>query len=497
MIRPRRFHGLPGAALALLFAVASVHAQSSLHGSQWIFGKEAWVDFSAGTPVVRRASGMTSYEANTTFSDSLGRLIWFSDGYAVYDREFVEMSNGRFLDTITDQNFTNAQGVLALPDPGHENRSYALFIAGDYAIIDHRLNGGLGGVVGPPYLRNWHAPASPRGVTEKLTAVRHANGRDWWVLTLIADGWPDTPRAPKLGVALLDPSGIRPIHEADLGLPKTGVPQWIFGELGVSPSGSKLIFSGVGNAGIRLFGFDRCSGLPGSALDSLMLDYPAYCFEFSPNEEVIYLGLGNELYQWNLNPGQFDTSLYLIGTVPPTYNIAGLKLGPDDHVYVGSGSIYTIEHPLFVETVFNKSISTIEMPNIPGFGCGFNPAALPLDSVLMTWGLTDHANYALGALEGSPCDTLSGGSTVVGAPSPEAAPVLYPNPTRQEWRLSGLRDGAYEYALYDALGRELLRGTWTVSGPHRIPAADLSRGWYGIRVEREGRLVWRGAALRE
>jgi hypothetical protein len=60
-----------------------------------------------------------------------------------------------------------------------------------------------------------------------------------------------------------------------------------------------------------------------------------------------------------------------------------------------------------------------------------------------------------------------------------------------------LRDGAYEYALYDALGRELLRGTWTGSGPHRIPAADLPRGWYGIRVEREGRPVWRGAALRE
>jgi hypothetical protein len=495
MIRPRRHHGLPGAALALLFAVVSVHAQSSLHGSQWIFGKEAWVDFSADTPVVRRARGLNSYEANTTFSDSLGRLIWFSDGYAVYNREFAEMPNGRLFDTITDYNFTHTQGVLALPDPGDPDRSYVLFPKGYYAVIDHNLDAGLGGLIGPPYLRNWHSV--PRGgFTEKMHAVRHANGRDWWVLNLIADGWPDTPRTPKLGVALLDPSGIRPVHEAELGLPKTGIPQWVPGEMRASHDGSKLVFSGFGDSGVRLYPFDRCSGLPGPALDSLMLDYLAYCFEFSPNGEVIYLGVGNELYQWNLNPGQFDTSLYLVSTVPPVHWITGLKLLSNE-VYVQASHIMPVGSTDFEKTVFTTTLSIIENPNVLGVGCGLNPLAFSIDSGVNDWGITDHANYALGALEGSPCDTLSGGSTAVGAPSPEAAPILYPNPARREWRLSGLPDGAYEYTLYDAMGREMLRGTWTGSGPHRIPAADLPRGWYGIRVEREGRPVWRGAAIRE
>ena len=78
--------------LFMLTLIGEVNAQSSLHGSQWIFGKEAWVDFLADTPVVRYAPGLRSYEANTSFSDSLGQLIWFSDGYAVYNRDFVEMS---------------------------------------------------------------------------------------------------------------------------------------------------------------------------------------------------------------------------------------------------------------------------------------------------------------------------------------------------------------------------------------------------------------------
>jgi hypothetical protein len=489
-------HGLPGTALAVLMAVTSVHAQSFLRGSQWIFGKEAWVDFSADTAQVRKAPRMGSHEANTSFSDSLGRLIWFSDGYAVFNRNFEEMPNGRFFDTLSDGNYSYTQGVLALPDPGNPERSYVLFLAGDFAIIDHSLNGGLGGILGPPYLRNWHAPAPPRGVTEKLTAVRHANGRDWWVLHLIAEGWPDTPRAPKLGVALLDPKGIHPMHEAELGLPRTGEPQWHPGELRASHDGSRLVFSGTGDAGVRLYGFDRCSGLPGPALDSLLLGYPAYCLEFSPNDEIIYLGVGRKLYQWIPDPGQFDSTLYLVAEVPPNYWITGLKRH-NNVVYISIGHWHLWGSPVFEVSVLNQTLSIVSVPDASGPACGFIPAVLSLDSGLTDWGITDHANYALGALEGSPCDTLSGGSTAVGVPSPEAAPVLHPNPARREWRLSGLPDGAYQYALFDALGRELLRGAWTGSGPHRIPAEDLPRGWYGIRVEREGRPVWRGAALRE
>jgi len=227
-----------------------------------------------------------------------------------------------------------------------------------------------------------------------------------------------------------------------------------------------------------------------------LLDSKAYCFEFSPDEKIVYIGASNDLYQWNLHPGQFDSSLYLVASVPPTYEITGLRLASNGYIYVGTGSIHTLNSPIFEETVINKNLSIIESPDVPGVGCGFVPAALPLDTGIMTWGITDQVNYALGALEGSPCDTLSGGGTAVVGLSPEASVVLHPNPAKQEWRLSGLQERDYAYSVFDAMGREVQSGLWTAGAPHRISAINMPSGWYVVQVQHAGSVVWRGSALR-
>ncbi|MBK9639178.1 MAG: hypothetical protein IPO63_15800 [Bacteroidetes bacterium] len=80
--------------------------------------------------------------------------------------------------------------MVIVPDPGNINRFY-IFCAGIaqpvvglyYSIVDLSFNGGLGKVVQKNVqLRN-------DTICDGVTAVRHGNGRDWWV---IARSWKST-----------------------------------------------------------------------------------------------------------------------------------------------------------------------------------------------------------------------------------------------------------------------------------------------------------------
>lgn len=481
----------------LLIAVSTtMQAQGPLHASQWIFGQEAWVDFSADTPVVRRAPGFFAGEPSTSFSDPSGNLLWYSDGYGVLDREHQYMSNGVFYDTVLASNYTFTQGVLALPNPGNLNQSYIIFLQGDYSVVDHEGNAGKGSIVGPPFLRNWWDGAFSLG-TEKMQAIKHANGRDWWILNLLAPGTIDTPQVPKLAVSLLDNTGIHAVHKVDLGLPKSRFIDWVTGDLKASYDGTRLVFAGMKEQGVRLYGFDRCTGLPGPAFDSVFLDSPGYSLEFSRSGEFVYIGAGNELWQWQPNADQVDSNLYLIETIPPLYFFAGLLRARDERIFVSTGHLFYPSSSSFTLSIFNKSLSTIKHPEISGLACTFDEATINLDSGVALKGLPNFANYALGALEGSPCDTLSGGGTAIAGPSPEAEVMLHPNPTKQEWRLSGLQERDYVYSIFDAMGREVHSGVWTAGSPHRVSAIDLPSGWYVVHVQHAGSLVWRGSALRQ
>jgi hypothetical protein len=487
---------LPALWIFVFVLVDTSQAQVPLNASQWIFGKEVWVDMSVDTPVVRRAPGFLAMEPSTSYSDSSGQLVWYCDAHAVYNRNHQVLAHGELYDTLLQQNFSWTQGVLALPDPAIPDRSYVLFLGGDYAVIDHNLDGGLGDIVGPPFLKNWYDSSVPSGGSEKLNAIRHANGRDWWVLTILSDGLSGAPKAPKLGVSLLGPQGLRFVHDVELGLPivENGL-VWAAGELKVSPKGDRIVFSGLQEQGVRLYEFDRCTGMPGQAIDSVFFDTWAYSLEFSPSGELIYIGETTRLWQWRPDDGQKSSSLVLLEDVPPLYWFSGLKR-QQDKVYVFTGQTNPPTSVFFTETTFNKNLSIIENPDAIGLACSLVPFALNMDTGVVIWGAPNLANYSLGALEGSPCDTLSGSSTAIAAALPEAEVVLHPNPSHTVWNIGGLASGVYRFTVYDAVGREVLRGEWREGTRHVVSASSLPSGWYGVRVEQHGRLVWRGTAIR-
>jgi hypothetical protein len=151
----------------------------------WVFGFNCALDVGSSQPTPLIGATTNTLGGTACISDANGDLLFYASGIEVRDRSFQLMPNGSGLAGSDGA----AQGALIVPFPGDPQRYY-LFTNGAYwtdtpimypgvaySVVDMGLNGGLGDVV--PGEKNIPLRAN---VTEKLTATRHANGRDIWVL---------------------------------------------------------------------------------------------------------------------------------------------------------------------------------------------------------------------------------------------------------------------------------------------------------------------------
>lgn len=179
---------------------------SQKHDNIWLFGYAGGseslendlfgisiLDFSSGVLDIydNQEINMHFDEANTSICDSAGNLLFYTNGVNINNRLHELMQNGNNLNTPDGKDgYILDQGVLALPYPGHAGQ-YILFSGTKryypgislhmgylyYSILDMNANNGLGKVFNKKSLI-----LSDTLDIGKLTAVRHGNGRDWWML---------------------------------------------------------------------------------------------------------------------------------------------------------------------------------------------------------------------------------------------------------------------------------------------------------------------------
>ncbi|MEI7727553.1 MAG: hypothetical protein WCK09_20765, partial [Bacteroidota bacterium] len=89
--------------------------------NKWYFGYFAGINFNTTPPSTLPASAMNTIHASVSVADSLGNLLFYSQGLSVYNRNHQIMPNGNGL--LGDQ---NVQGVFSVKKPG-ENNLYYLF----------------------------------------------------------------------------------------------------------------------------------------------------------------------------------------------------------------------------------------------------------------------------------------------------------------------------------------------------------------------------------
>ncbi len=345
----------------LLGGSGRAHAQR-IEGTPplWLFGNGAGLDFSTGTPQPLAGSAMNTVEGSAVACDpATGRLLFYTDGERVWDARHRKMPNGR--DLGGSQN--SSQSALVARLPGQDSLWYIFttdFQGGDqglrYSVVSMTRRDGLGDII-----RRNELVFSP--VAEKLTAVRHANGQDVWI---IAHRW----QSPQYLAVLLTANGLQqPPVLSTAGTAHAGAGRQAIGYLRAAPDGRHLAAALWKDANkFEVLDFDPANGqvFGRIALES----YPeAYGVEFSPDGSKLYGtsrddASGSVVWQFDLRPGPGSDAAqyYVIVGHSKSKKIGALLRGPDGKIYLARDGA--------------KFLGVITDPNKPG------PASTFLDDGL-------------------------------------------------------------------------------------------------------------------
>ena len=123
---------------------------SQRQADNWIFAKWAGLNFSSGQPIPwLPVPNGAEFLNGTIMSDTVGNLLFYSNGERVWNRDGETMENG---DRIMPGYSWN-QSAISFPRPGFNNQYYLFTVSNwitpkgmYYSIIDMTLNGGLGAV---------------------------------------------------------------------------------------------------------------------------------------------------------------------------------------------------------------------------------------------------------------------------------------------------------------------------------------------------------------
>ncbi len=434
-----------------LFLFLNLSAQKET--TNWVFGDSLLMTFTdTGINCVQIPTNI-KHEASASISDSAGNLLFHTDGKYVWNKLNAVMPNGCCLNI--DQYWIYAssvtQGVVIIPKPDNSNKYYIFSRANDtlsYSIIDLALDGGLGDV------EQKNQSVIFDTLMEKMHAVKHANGRDWWLVVheRIPSFSPTTTN--RFYMLLITPEGVQGPYEQHVGHLIDYYTTW--GEMIFSPDGSRLALTGYNF--VEIFDFDRCTGV---LTEYAYIDnfepgvFDAYGLSFSPDGNKIYVSSINSdlLYQYclNCNDSIEETKVLLFENPYGGYFIGQHELGPDDKIYFVIG--YKVM-PNNIFTYKNMNLCVINEPNQEGFACNLDTSSIWLGGRRAIMGLPNLVNYNLGAIVGSDCDTLAVGVNTI--PEKEIFTV-FPNPTSDILNINNsvANNFIYSFTLNNAVGVEI------------------------------------------
>jgi hypothetical protein len=189
------------------------------------------LNFATNPPTPLTNSAMNAFEGCATISDAGGNLsMFYTNGNIVWDRNHLPMPSGNGL----NGDGAATQTAIIVPRPQNPSQYYIFTVDTNggarglcYSEVDMSLNGGNGDVT----TKNVQL-VTP--VAEKLTAVRHANGVDVWV---IVHGWNNN----EFNAYAVTPAGINNVPVvSSTGLVHGGLFSNAHGYMKASPDAQKI-----------------------------------------------------------------------------------------------------------------------------------------------------------------------------------------------------------------------------------------------------------------
>ena len=458
--------------IILFLLLQTVFTKAQFTNLNWAFGDSCGIKFNTtGIDSIYRTS-VNARGSCATISDSLGNLLFYAaspdlelyqtpsliDRGRIYNKQHDKMDNG---DTIFCQNWYRE--MLILPWPDSVNKFVvvsSMTTPGakiSYSKVDLDYNNGLGKVV------NKNVVLDTGEISDGITAIKHGNGRDWWI---IYKKWFYTNNT--IYKILLTPNGLSSITTQSIG-----VPSFVgsFYRLIPSKSGEFIIGINPGDGTLEKFSFDRCTGnFSNHSILNNASPNPAYGLwdgATSLNERFLYittLSTPEYLFQIDLlNPNAFQNKI-VIDSIDSLNNPgSGIRLAPNGKMYRSNSwcqnGLYC--YP-FLDSVFvpvNTHLSVINEPDNFSLACNYIGLGQYLNGFRTYLGLPNDVNLALGPLSGSMCDTLSVGLSEV----KDDIPIqVFPNPSTGNFTVNIKHEAmhmyGFTYSIYSIQGLLIQRG---------------------------------------
>ncbi len=427
------------------------------------------------------------YYSRAAYSDANGNLAFASNGWRLVDHQGNIVSNRLYFDWVPwpgdnpDPSMVlNSLGPLFLNDPGNPDRAYLFY--GQYMIgnfgpevvkADVVFTYAYLDVPNRALISQNNIVMHDTSASGDMQACRHANGRDWW---LIKPGIYED----EYFIGLLSPTGISEMQ-------KITIPGIIHrGQFETysyfSFDGLKFLhFTGKRHKFLHEYDFDRCTGTLSNPIvhdltDSIPWGDHNAC-NISPDGSKFYIrrspwpdsALVGALLQYDLSNANWTfLSNTFTGSPQTTPNGKEILLG--SRIFLGDTSY--------------RTLSRILQPNLPGLLCNLVTHTDTLQNTPSFVSPSNFANFRLGPVDGSACDTLGINSTEA-FEKPEADVSVYPNPAREVLNVRLLNAPLKNPTVYifNALGALIYQGPLE----HALQTLSLrdlniSPGLYWIKI---------------
>ncbi|WP_043023822.1 T9SS C-terminal target domain-containing protein [Fluviicola taffensis] len=347
----------------------------------WYFGFGSGLNFSSGNPVTVGGNAMISIESCASISDANGNKLFYTDGATVWNMFNSDMPNG------TGLLGHKSSQCMIIPKPGNPGKYYIVVTDAiergcvngiTYSEVDMNLQGGFGEVTS---VKNVQLNAFNG---EWITAVRHANCVDTWIIThgtnpnnfflayhVSASGINPTPVSSNLGISL------QPDVKA-------------IGIMRPNPQGTKIALSrpynGMGS--IELIDFDKATGAAtgmSNLYTSTTTPGQPYGLEFSRSGNRLYSGetgmTNNRIFQYDMTAPNIPATRTPVGQFLTSQGEMGqIQIAPNDKIYINYNAWPAVDF-----------LGVISNPELLGTNCGYVENAVSLGTSA-TFGLPWYYN---------------------------------------------------------------------------------------------------------
>lgn len=360
------------------------------------------VDFKTSPPTITSFQNTFGTLSSAVLSDASGNLAFYSNLCAIMNNTHNIMQNGDqvnagwFNDSYCSDggSYPITQGGLILPfadwELSNKYRLFSIWLDKNdkkkdrllYSVVNMNMDNGKGSVT------EKDVPIDIGPFANNITAVQHANGRDWWVITPM-----DSVGYRRF---LVTPQGTSFDGYQDIGLPWNAA-YWS-GQTCFSPDGNKYARLSPYN-GINIFDFDRCTGLLSNPLRITLpqeRDVTGGCF--SPTSQYLYVSMVDTLYQFDVTASDIPASRTVVGILQeildPNFPTAfyQCQLALDGKMYINA-------------TNGVRNLHILHEPNLPGLASQIEIRALHLPAYTYL-GMNNQPFYRTGPVDGSICDSL-------------------------------------------------------------------------------------------